>query len=122
MERAEFNQIIKETFDSIEKLNSTKGREYAREEEVFADFTETATAVGITPDQALQTYATKHWRAIQSYAKREQVLSEPIEGRIDDLILYMILYKAMIRARSQQVQNVVGRGTFDPTPTGAIHE
>ena len=47
----------------------------------------------------------KHWDALSQYVRdigngTRRVLSEPIESRIDDLILYLCLFKAMLRERS----------------------
>ena len=96
MERTKFNELMEKTFDRLRELNSTKGVEYSGHEDVLSDFREVARAIGISPEQALMTYATKHWRAINHYAQEGATLSEPIEGRIHDLQLYMQLLLAMV--------------------------
>lgn len=98
MDRPTFEQRLEASFQRLRDLNSTKGKEYSGDEDVLADFKEVAAAIGITPEQALLTYMTKHWRAINSYVQRGRVLtaSEPIEGRIDDLILYGHLLHGLI--------------------------
>jgi hypothetical protein len=50
-------------------------------------------------------YAGKHWDALSQYIRdigngTRRVLSEPIESRIDDLIVYLCLFKAMLRERA----------------------
>lgn len=96
MNRPDFNQLTEDTFDRIRKLNGTKGIEYSGHDDVLSDFKEVAAQLGVDPRVALMTYATKHWRAINSYCREGRVLSESIIGRIDDLILYSILLQAMI--------------------------
>lgn len=41
-------------------------------------------------------FAQKHWGAVMKYVKDGQVESEPISGRIDDLINYFVLLGAII--------------------------
>lgn len=53
-------------------------------------------------------YASKHFDSIQTYVKSQQQgetlhLSEPIQGRANDLILYMILFKALVEEFSPVV-------------------
>lgn len=100
MDRPTFETQTEETFQRLRDLNATKGKEYSGDDDVLSDFKDIAIAVGITPEQALITYATKHWRAINSYVQHGAVLSEPIAGRIDDLILYMHLLHGLIQDKS----------------------
>jgi hypothetical protein len=51
-------------------------------------------------------YAGKHWDAIQQFIKdqrngKERERLEPIEGRVDDLLVYLLLFKAMLQERGQ---------------------
>lgn len=111
MDRTEFNTLFDQTVERLRHLNATKGVEYSGHEDVLSDFKEVAEQMGITPRQALMVYATKHWRAINSYVREGKVLSEAIEGRIDDLILYSVLLQALIAeekgARPQRVDRAV---------------
>jgi hypothetical protein len=92
---------LEEQFDRIRELNSTKGVEYSGHADVLSDFREVAEAVGVTQEQALITYATKHWRAINAFVQTGAVKSEPIEGRLQDLILYSLLLIAMEREKDE---------------------
>lgn len=104
MDRPTFEQRLENSFDRLRNLNNTKGKEYSGDADVLSDFKEVAAAVGITPAQALLTYMTKHWRAINSYAADSDLeLSEPISGRIDDLILYAHLLDALIADQTLQI-------------------
>lgn len=102
MDRPTFEQQLEASFQRLRDLNSTKGKEYSGDLDVLSDFKEVAAAIGITPEQALMTYMTKHWRAINSYVQHGAVLSEPIGGRIDDLILYGHLLHGLIQDKSNR--------------------
>lgn len=96
MKRSRLFDLINETHTQIFNLNDTKGREYAGDEEALANFYNRAEQMGISPKQVWGIFFGKHIDAIFSYIKRGEVLSEPIEGRIDDAILYLILLKGLI--------------------------
>ena len=97
MNRETFNKLLEDQFDHIRQLSNSKGEEYAGSDDVLADFREVGKALGISPEVALLCYQSKHWRAINSYVQTGEVRSEPIEGRLQDLILYSLLLIAMDR-------------------------
>lgn len=96
MNRRRLLEVIDETVHRIIDLNNTKGREYAGDEEALSNFYNRASQMGIDPKIVWGTFFGKHMDSIFSYIKSGQVLSEPIEGRIDDAILYLILLKGII--------------------------
>lgn len=92
MNHRDRNEFIKKEFDKILDISSTKGVEYANSDnDANANFNEIAEKMGLTPQQVLWIYATKHYQAITSYIRTGEVHSEPIEGRIHDLILYCFI-------------------------------
>ncbi len=92
MNHKERNDFIKNEFDKIIKLSETKGVEYSNSEtDANNNFKEIADKIGIDPETVLWIYATKHFQAITSYIKNGKTLSEPIDGRIHDLILYLFI-------------------------------
>ena len=102
----EYAGIIDETVVQIKKLSELKGGEYAGDVDRLANFRRNATNLGLNMEDVWAVYAGKHWDAIQQYVrdlregkKRERL--ESIEGRMDDLIVYLILAKAMHRERSR---------------------
>jgi len=101
VDRTTFTKFLEEHVEKIVEIDNTKGVEYSGNEDVLSDFKEVAAAVGVTPEQALLTYMTKHWRAINSYAQTGAVRSEPIQGRIHDLILYGLLFIAMVEEKGE---------------------
>lgn len=96
MNHKERNDFIKNEFDKIIKLSETKGVEYANSDiDANNNFKEIADKLGIDKKTVLWIYATKHFQAITSYIKNGETLSEPIDGRIHDLILYLFILLSM---------------------------
>lgn len=100
-----WKQILNETLSSIAHLCETKGSEYAASnKDQLANFRRRADRFEMPMEAAWAIYAGKHWDAIETYItdlihKRERPRSEPMEGRCDDLIVYLILLKAMLAER-----------------------
>lgn len=102
MNTEQFRKTIDELHDRMVALTASKGEEYKRREDnQFANFERGARALGLTREQVLLVYASKHFDSIVTYVKdhaRGEVreYAEPITGRIDDLILYMLLFRGMV--------------------------
>lgn len=104
MNNERFWKLMDDTWANLRALSNTKGQEYAHSADRLANFKRLAEELNMTPEQVLWVYFTKHKDSIVSYIKPKQtkpVLSEPIEGRIDDAILYLILLKGLICERSR---------------------
>jgi hypothetical protein len=103
------NTIVKPTIAKILDLGATKGKEYGKETDRLANFSEVAGEVSLDPLEVWYVFASKHYRAITSYIREKQVYSnEPIEGRIDDMIVYLLLLKGIIHE-----QRKAGETSFD---------
>lgn len=104
MNSKEYSMIFQETFTDCQKLGATKGREYRGregEENVLANFDRLSMKLGVDPMVVIMVYLTKHLDSIDTYVRDwnkpvRHVMSEPIEGRINDAINYLILLKADI--------------------------
>jgi hypothetical protein len=97
-------ELLGETFAEIRKLGERKGGEYAGDGDRLANFRRNALALGVSMEMVWAVYAAKHWDAIQQFVKDTQagktrVRSEPIEGRVDDLLTYLLLFKAILKER-----------------------
>lgn len=104
MTRDEFTKLMNETFAEIKELHESKGREYAGDEDSLDNFKRHAKNLGLKPEHIWAVYASKHFDAIISYVRNGGVLSnESIEGRIDDLILYALLLKGIVKEKGQAV-------------------
>lgn len=104
MNLKEFETHVEETFQSIRTLSLTKGKEYTKEtEDRLENFKSEAEAIGLKPLHIFSVYASKHWRAIQSYIRNGvESSTESIESRFDDLILYCLLGKALVKEQKLQ--------------------
>ena len=103
-----YNTLLKKTTEIIEQLSVLKGGEYAGDVDRLANFRRNAKNLGLLNEQVWAVYAAKHWDAIQQYimdlgkgTKRERL--ESISGRADDLIVYLILFKAITEDRNGDV-------------------
>lgn len=101
MHTQELKALVDSTFVEINRLLVVKGGEYANAVDRLANFKRGAALTGCTPLQVLFIYMSKHYDAVASFvqtsAKGEaRPSSEPIEGRLDDLINYCLLAKGLI--------------------------
>lgn len=101
MKAEAFAKSIDELYEQLKLLTASKGEEYKRREDnQFANFERGAQALGLTREQVLMVYLSKHLDSIVTYVKdraagQEKVYAEPISGRIDDAILYLLLLRGM---------------------------
>ena len=99
-----FANLVTTTVASIKQLAELKGGEYAGDNDRLANFRRNALAADTTMEFVWRIYASKHWDAIMQYeldlrTGRVRQRLESIEGRIDDMIVYLILFKMMVRER-----------------------
>lgn len=104
MKYSDKDKIFAETIQRIIKLNSTKAGEYAIDSDALANFKQEALDNGIPVEVVWRVFANKHWRAISRYVADIQAgitrpSSEPITGRIDDMIVYLILLHCILEDR-----------------------
>ena len=103
MEREKFVQLMAEEFEQLLELNRVKGRDYAGDEDALRNFKEAAVRLGVSEEQVWAVYADKHWQAILSYCRTpEAVVSEPIEGRVRDLLVYGFLLLGLVSERKSK--------------------
>lgn len=101
MKANDFALSIDELYERLKALTASKGEEYKRREDnQFANFERGAQALGLTREQVLMVYLSKHMDSIVTYVKdraagQERQYAEPISGRIDDAILYLLLLRGM---------------------------
>jgi len=96
-----YNKIISETVAEIKKLGELKGGEYAGDTDRLANFRRNGDNLGLPMATVWAVYAGKHWDAINQFIKdersgKERVRLEPISGRVDDLLVYLILFKCIL--------------------------
>ena len=86
-------EILAKCVDTLKR----KGHDYARDRSRLDNFERAAAGLGLRPSAILAVYAFKHWTAIERYCADGKVQSEDIEGRIMDMINYMLLLRYMIK-------------------------
>lgn len=81
-------------------------REYAHDEEnALANFDRIAERLGLTPEQVLLVYLTKHMDGIAADAGGYRSQREDVRGRIKDARVYLALYRAMVERRCEVSAN-----------------
>lgn len=102
--------VKQNTFDSIDRLFRTKGAEYSSDTNRFENFLDAGRSENIPPEKALWYMMLKHYISIRKFVMelatdRRRSLDKWSE-KIDDMITYLILLKAMIRRRTH-IEQVV---------------
>jgi hypothetical protein len=100
-----YNQIIEQTVQQIHMLGTVKGGEYAGDVDRLANFRRNGERLALPMESIWAVYAAKHWDAIQQFVQdlntgKDRPRAEPIDGRVDDLIVYLILFKCMLNERN----------------------
>lgn len=99
-----WNEMIERTFDEIRKLATHKGAEYSGDEDRLLNFRRNGRDLDLPQEVIWRIYASKHWDALGQYVRdlqtgKERVRLESIGGRVDDLLVYLLLFKAMLEER-----------------------
>lgn len=107
MKQEQFLEILDGTLKELRALTLSKGREYANDSDQLANFRRLGKQLGLPPEAVTLVFLTKHLDSISSYIRSLQgqgnyTSSEPIQGRVDDAILYLILLKSLIQERENQ--------------------
>lgn len=100
-----YEKLVSQTIDQIKSLSILKGGEYAGDVDRLANFRRNAAALDLNMETVWAVYAAKHWDAVMQYVRdlengKERERLEPLAGRLDDLIVYCILMKAMLEERN----------------------
>lgn len=101
-----YGALVQQTVANIKQLSELKGGEYAGDVDRLANFRRNAEAQGLSMEAIWGVYAAKHWDSIMQYIKdintgKTRKRMEPISGRLDDLIVYCILMKAILDERDE---------------------
>src|SRR5215469_12153433 len=93
-------QVIKETMQRVLDLREAKSVEYAEDDDGLSAVRSIARRTGLTTAMVILTLMSKHLDAVEVHVRKHdkrRKLTEPIEGRIDDAIVYLCLLKAALR-------------------------
>lgn len=113
----EYHKLVEDTFAKVVNLGIVKGGEYAGDGDRLANFRRNALDQGLSMEAVWRVYAAKHWDAIGQYVRdlnagKDRERAEPLAGRADDLIVYLLLFKCMLverdARRGMDAQNAQG--------------
>jgi hypothetical protein len=88
---------------ACDRLLATKGNDYKgaptgdADRDRLGNFYRAAEKHGTSPFLVLAVYLGKHLEAIDAFVRNGQAESEPIDGRIQDVINYLLLLGKMVR-------------------------
>lgn len=104
---AEYQDVVSQTVETIEQLSKLKGGEYAGDHDRLANFRRNGQALGLPMATVWAVYYNKHHDAVMQWiadlqANRQRERLEPIDGRIDDMIVYLMLLKCMVREHDRE--------------------
>lgn len=107
MNQKDFEELCQQIQRDTTDILILKGREYAGSADRLANFKRNAELSGVDPLTVLHVYMAKHWDSFSTYvrdmqAKQPRELSEPIEGRLHDLINYAVLAVALIQDKPNE--------------------
>lgn len=121
MDNAHFQKVFESAVKSMAELLDIKGGEYAGSLDRLANFKRGAALTGATPLQVAFIYASKHYDAIATYVRNDAngvvyQQSEPIDGRLHDLMNYCLLMLAIVEeARAMEPkQPAEGIARYEP--------
>ncbi len=117
MNETQFQLLFDKTVEELKALGHIKGGEYAREADRLHNFTNNAEQLGLTAYDVWAIYAGKHWDAIRTWIIDERegkhrTRSEPIEGRVKDLILYGFLLLALLQHKGTSAPSAEDKDTL----------
>lgn len=81
--------------EMIRRKNADYSQGTAKRDRIAA-FRRIAGDINVPMTKVWAIFAQKHWGAVMKFVKDGQVESEPIDGRINDLINYFVLLGAII--------------------------
>lgn len=107
----DFDELLKKCI-SILKV---KGADYTiGTGDKLHNFKTTSEFMGLTPKQVLGTFLYKHMSAVFAYIKNDgQTESEPISGRLADVINYMLLLHKMIKEDEGKLDKEFDKPCYD---------
>ena len=100
MKTKDFDLLVIERCEKIKNLLSSKGKEYASQDERLHNFKAASAASGRTPEQALWGIYMKHWVSVQDMVEGSlKPTAKLINEKIGDSINYHLLLEALMLER-----------------------
>jgi len=100
MEFEKLEDVAFSILDEATRVRRIALKEYARSENVFENFEDTAARLGITREEVAYVFLDKHIRGIASYIRGNKSQRDSIRGRIVDAINYLLILASMFEDRN----------------------
>jgi hypothetical protein len=98
MKRSDFNRIVQQSIDHINRTLTAKGAEYADDDNVFRNFEAAGRKLSVTREKALQGMLIKHIVSVDDIIDgKAPYIDAVLDEKIGDIINYYILLKAMLK-------------------------
>jgi hypothetical protein len=96
-----YTKLLDDTFRKIVELSALKGGEYSGDDDRLLNFRRNGALLGLPMETVWAVYVNKHIDAVMQYVQdlstgKERKRMETLDGRVDDIIVYMLLFKAML--------------------------
>lgn len=103
MTQRELAESFTRQWEEIMQLRAAGQAEYAHDERnAFANFCRTAEDLELEPEEVLWIFAMKHRDGIAAWIKGHKSQREDVTGRINDLIVYLMILRGMVDARRKE--------------------
>ena len=96
MNKGHFDRFFEHMIQEVKETRDCGQKEYAKDGNVFEDFSQTAKLTGSSQAAVLYTFLNKHMRGIASWIRGHKSQREDVTGRIKDAIVYLYLLWAMV--------------------------
>ena len=114
MNREGLSKIMDKVFEECRELRDAGQKEYAHDvDNAMANFERIGAEMDLSREQILWVYARKHIDGIAAYIKGHKSQREGVEGRINDLIVYLVIFRGMVEANKLLVE-IFGEPAFYP--------
>ncbi len=99
IKKSDFSTSIEQLFSECKDILKVKGNDYTDNKDRLSNF---RGFPGLDQKVALAVYMHKHYIAVQNYCLRGKLESEPIRGRICDMINYLLLLNYMVETTNEK--------------------
>ena len=96
-----YDLIQKEILPPCLEIMKSKGEAYSGKEDKLGNFKRCAKLADVSTEKAWFIYFVKHFDALSAYIRGEYSDSEPIKGRILDLVNYLFLLTAILKEQDK---------------------
>lgn len=95
--KADVAEVMDQVILEIQSLREAGQKEYAhRDEDAMRNFITQGKRYNLPPEKVLMLMADKHHDGIVAFINGHRSQRESVTGRINDMIVYLILLRAMI--------------------------